>query len=145
MGRLLALDLGEKRIGLAISDEGHSIAQILEPAFQNNASFFRRMKKLIRDFQIEKVLIGLPTSLSGESGPAAEKTVRYVKKIQEDFKVPVELLDERFSSMQAQKILKSERSGRNKAKNLIDNLSAQLVLQAYLDNLRSKFTNENKN
>lgn len=125
MGRILALDLGSKRIGLAITDEDKIIAQPLGiTASPENAH--QVLEDLKTDFDIEKIVVGLPKSLSGEEGPQAQKIKIQAEKISEYLNLPVEYLDERLTTKQAFNIL-------NRDKNIpIDSLAAQKILEQYL-------------
>lgn len=130
--RLLALDWGEKRIGAAISDEGQTIAFPLEEFFDPTTAV-EEIKNLIAKDSIEKVLIGNPLMLSGQKGPAAKKVQLFAEKLKKETDIEVEFIDERFSTVAAQKILALEGLNEKKQRALRDNLSSQLILQAYLD------------
>ena len=104
--RILALDHGTKRIGVAVSDETKTIAQPLEyiPA-EPFADFLERLKKLLIEKEIDLILIGLPRNMDGSYGPAAEKVQAFVGVLTDAITVPIKMWDERLTSAQANRIL----------------------------------------
>ena len=132
MGRILALDYGRKRVGISISDESKTIAQILVPPAVNNHNFLKEIGKIIGRYEIEKVIIGLPISLGSESGQMQKEVEKFAAALRARFSLPSEMVDERFTSVEAKKMLAAEGAGRADQKVLKDNLSAQVLLQQYL-------------
>jgi len=104
--RILALDHGTKRVGVAVSDETKTIAQPLEyiPA-EPFADFLARLKKLLLEKEIDLVLIGLPRNMDGTYGPAAQKVEAFVAVLRSAITVPIKTWDERLTSAQANRIL----------------------------------------
>jgi putative holliday junction resolvase len=134
--RILALDHGTKRIGVAVSDETKTIAQPLEyiPA-EPFADFLARLKKLLVEKEIDLVLIGLPRNMDGTYGPAAQKVQAFVAVLRSAITVPIKTWDERLTSSQANKILIQGRVRRDKRKEKVDKMAAAILLQSYLDGM----------
>jgi putative Holliday junction resolvase len=134
--RILALDHGTKRIGVAVSDETKTIAQPLEyiPA-EPFADFLARLKKLLIEKEIELVLVGLPRNLDGSYGPAAQKVEAFVAVLQTAMTVPIKTWDERLTSAQANRILIQGNVRRAKRREKVDKMAAAILLQSYLDGI----------
>jgi putative holliday junction resolvase len=135
VGRLLALDVGEKRVGVALSDETATLARPwLTLKRASKKEDFARLATLCREQQIEKIVVGLPKTLRNEEGPQARRVRRYAAELQAAFGLPVDFWDERFSSMDAQERLAAA-SRKVRAKGDIDAAAAAIILQEYLDEL----------
>ena len=132
--RILALDHGTKRIGVAVSDETRTIAQPLEfiPA-EPFADFLERLKQLIREKEVDLILIGLPRNMDGSYGPAAQKVEAFVAVLRSAITVPIKSWDERLTSAQASRILIQGGVRRDKRKEKVDKMAAAILLQSYLD------------
>ncbi len=132
--RILALDHGTRRIGVAVSDETKTIAQPLEyiPA-EPFADFLARLKKLLVEKEIDLVLIGLPRNMDGSYGPAAHKVEAFVAVLKTAITVPIKTWDERLTTAQANRILIQARVRRDKRKEKVDKMAAAILLQSYLD------------
>jgi len=136
--RILALDHGTKRIGVAVSDEMKVIATPLEfiPAHPF-ASFLLRRNQLLREKEIELILVGMPRNMDGTYGPAAVKVQEFVGLLKESVAVPIQLWDERLTSTQANRFLIAAEVRRSKRREKVDQTAAALLLQSYLDSLQS--------
>jgi putative Holliday junction resolvase len=134
--RILALDHGSKRIGVAVSDETKTIAQPLEyiPA-EPFADFLARLKQLLAEKEIDLVLVGLPRNMDGSYGPAAEKVQTFVGVLGGAITVPIKTWDERLTSAQANRILIQGNVRRDKRKEKVDKMAAAILLQSYLDGM----------
>jgi putative holliday junction resolvase len=132
--RILALDHGTRRIGVAVSDETQTIAQPLEyiPA-EPFADFLVRLKQLLAEKEISLILIGLPRNMDGSYGPAAEKVQVFVGALKTAVTVPIKLWDERLTSAMANRILIQGNVRRDKRKEKVDKMAAAILLQSYLD------------
>ena len=133
MGRIIALDHGDRRIGLAISDDLKIIAQIIEPVLLNDAQLWKRMKEIFKNYEIEKVVLGLPIAMSGQESESTEKARKFAKQVEKRMNLPVELADERLTTVQSEKFLNEQHVKKKEKKDLIDNQAAQILLQQYLD------------
>ena len=132
--RILALDPGTKRIGVAVSDGTKTIAQPLEwiPA-EPFAAFLERLKHLLTEKEIDLVLIGLPRNMDGSYGPAAQKAEAFAAALRAAITIPIKMRDERLTTLQANKIMIQGKVRRDKRKDKVDQMAAALLLQSYLD------------
>jgi len=134
--RILALDHGTRRIGVAVSDETKTIAQPLEyiPA-EPPADFLKRLKQLIAEKEVELLLVGMPRNMDGTYGPAAQKVQVFIEAVKAGVAVPIKLVDERLTSVMANRVLIQANVRRDKRKEKVDKMAAAILLQSYLDNL----------
>jgi putative Holliday junction resolvase len=134
--RILALDHGSKRIGVAISDELKMIAQPLEfvPAAPFDA-FVLRLKQILADKPVELILVGMPRNMDGSFGPASETVRDFVAALRDSVPVPIRTCDERLTSAQANRVLLEGNVRRAKRKEVVDKMAAAILLQGYLDSL----------
>jgi putative Holliday junction resolvase len=134
--RILALDHGTKRIGVAVSDATKTIAQPLEyiPA-EPFADFLERLKQLLVEKEIDLILVGLPRNMDGSYGPAAEKVQTFVAALKDVVVVPIKMWDERLTSAQANRVLIQGGVRRAKRKEKVDQTAAAILLQSYLDGI----------
>jgi putative Holliday junction resolvase len=135
--RILALDHGTRRIGVAVSDELRIIAQPLEyiPA-EPFTDFVQRLKEILRDKDVELILIGMPRNMDGSYGPAAQKVQEFIAALKHEISVPLKTLDERLTTVQAQRSLIQANVRRNQRKEKVDMTAAAILLQSYLDGLQ---------
>ena len=132
--RILALDHGSKRIGVAVSDETKTIAQPLEYIdAEPFADFLARLKQLLREKEVELILLGMPRNMDGSYGPAAQKVETFVAALRNAVTVPISLRDERLTSVMANRILIQGNVRRDKRKEKVDKMAAAILLQSYLD------------
>jgi len=134
--RVLAIDHGTKRVGIAISDELGMMAHPLEfiPA-EPFSQFLARLKEILRDKQVELILVGMPRNMDGSYGPAALKVQEFVAVLKETIVIPVKTWDERLTSAQANRLLIQADVRRDQRKKKVDQMAAALLLQNYLDSL----------
>jgi putative Holliday junction resolvase len=134
--RILAIDHGSKRMGIAVSDELKMIAQPLEyiPA-EPFTDFLARLNELIRDKEVELILVGMPRNMDGSYGPAALKVQGFVAALKGVLSVPIKTWDERLTSAQANRLLIQGNVRRDKRKEKVDKMAAGILLQSYLDSL----------
>ena len=134
--RILALDHGTKRIGVAVSDELKMIAQPLEYILaEPSADFLTRLKELIHEKEVELILVGMPRNMDGTYGPAAQKVQEFVAVLKGALSVPIKFWDERLTSAQANRLLIQGNVRRDKRKEKVDKMAAAILLQSYLDSL----------
>lgn len=132
--RILAIDHGTKRIGLAISDELGIIAQPLEfVAAEPFDKFLARVKEIIHEKQVELLLVGMPRNMDGSYGPAALKVQEFVAVLGGTLNMPIKTWDERLTSAQANRFLIQGNVRREKRKTKVDQTAAAILLQSYLD------------
>jgi putative Holliday junction resolvase len=135
--RVLAIDHGTKRVGLALSDETGTIALPLqfldaEPA----AKLFERLKEIADERKVEEIVVGLPRNMNGTYGPAAEKARDFVGALKQVLTVPIHTWDERLTTVQANRFLIDSGMRREKRKERVDQTAAAILLQSYLDRAR---------
>ena len=132
--RLLALDHGTKRIGVAVSDEMKIIASPLEyiPA-EPFADFLARLKEIIHEKEVELILLGMPRNMDGSYGPAALKVQEFAAVLKNVITIPIKLWDERLTSAQAQRFLIQGGVRREQRKEKVDKTAAAILLQSFLD------------
>jgi putative holliday junction resolvase len=134
--RILAIDHGTKRIGIAVSDELKMIAQPLEYILAEPfADFLARLNQLLKEKEVELILVGMPRNMDGSYGPAALKVQDFVAALRNAVTVPIQLWDERLTSAQANRFLIQGRVRREKRKEKVDKTAAAILLQSYLDSL----------
>ena len=135
--RLLGLDVGSKTVGVAMSDETQLIASGLTtiPIDEATENFgMRAMKKLVREHEIGGFVVGLPKNMNNTAGERVEKSRAYGVRLEQKFDLPVAYLDERLTTVQAERMLVEEADvRREKRAEVIDMLAATLILQNYLD------------
>lgn len=132
--RILGLDHGTRRVGVAVSDEMHLIALPMEYiAPEPFAAFLARLKEIVREKEIGLILIGLPRNMDGSYGPAALKVQEFAAALKDAVTIPLQLWDERLTTTQAQKFLIQGGMRREKRKEKVDQTAAAILLQSYLD------------
>jgi len=135
-GRVLALDVGDVRIGVAVSDPDRTIAL---PAgtiqVAGGPQDLKAVAALVREHDVADVVVGLPLSLSGRRGPAAMRAEEFADGLRLVLAVPVHLQDERLTTVEAGRGLRAAGANAKKARRAIDQASASLILQAFLDRL----------
>ncbi|MDD5678115.1 MAG: Holliday junction resolvase RuvX [Kiritimatiellae bacterium] len=134
MARILGVDYGERRVGLAVSDELGLMALPLDilPA-QSPKQVIRDILRLCREKQVAGIVVGMPLNMDGSRGPAVEAVDRFVQELRRQGDLPVEVWDERMSSRQVERMLIDADVSRSKRKGIVDKLAAQVILQSYLD------------
>jgi putative Holliday junction resolvase len=136
MGRLLALDVGERRIGVAVSDPTGTLARPLTIITRaSRQADFQAIAQLVEDTAAERIIVGLPLSLDGTEGPQARTVRRYAERLAQTVSVEIEFWDESYSSAMASEILrdKGKRRRRRLVREAIDAAAAAVILQSYLD------------
>jgi len=135
-GRILALDVGSRRIGLAVSDALGITAQPLDTLHRTNRrADFAELKKVIHHHSVTEIVVGNPLNMSGDPGSQAEKVTAFAEELRQRFALPVRLWDERLTSAEAHRIL--DDSGHSKdriaRKGKVDRIAAVLILQAFME------------
>jgi len=134
--RIMGLDVGTKTVGIALSDELGWTAQGLETLKINedeNEFGFERLGNLIKEYNVDKVVVGLPKNMNGTIGPRGEACQRYATEIENLFGLPTILWDERLTTMAAERVLLEADVSRKKRKKVIDKMAAVMILQGYLN------------
>ncbi len=134
--RYIGLDLGTKTLGISISDETKTIASpftTLRFSENNNDEILEELKKIIEEFKVEKIVLGLPKNMNNTIGDRALATIEFQKKISDFLNIEVELQDERLSTVSAHNYLLEADLSRKKRKKVVDKMAANIILQTYLD------------
>ncbi len=137
MSRLLAIDYGKRRIGLAVSDGLGITAQpvgLLEVRSDDEA--LTKIGPVLEEREITEIVIGLPQNMDGTIGPIAEIVLAFAERLRERFSLPVHEFDERLTSALAHRILKEKGVKASRRKGKLDVISAQIILQGFLDSRR---------
>lgn len=133
----MGLDVGSKTVGVAVSDLLGWTAQGVEIIRINEARQefgLKRLKELVDQYQVERFIVGLPKNMNNTLGERAQKSQAYGKLIHQEFKLPVDYMDERLTTVQAERMLVEEADlSRKKRHQVIDELAAVMILQTYLD------------
>ena len=134
MGRVLALDLGTRRIGLAMSDELNLTAQGLPTLTRRNLQWdLAELTRIAAAHNVERILLGDPKRMDGEQGTQSEWAREFKVELESSLGMPVEMWDERLTSREAERTLRGSRIANSDRKAAIDRLSAVILLQSYLD------------
>jgi len=134
--RVLAIDHGTVRMGIAMSDEFKMIAQPLEfiPA-EPFSGFLDRLRELLREYEVELILLGMPRNMDGSYGEASLKVRDFEAVLKNSITVPMKTWDERLTSVQANRVLSEGRAKKKKKRQNVDAIAAAILLQSYLDSL----------
>jgi putative Holliday junction resolvase len=132
--RILAIDFGARNMGFAVSDELGVTAQGL-PTYRrsNKKNDFDHLRRLIRQYGISEIVMGLPLRMSGEEGIQAEKVHAFADELRARFKLPVQLFDERLTSVEANRLLRETEMSVKRRAEVVDQLAASLILQSFLE------------
>jgi putative holliday junction resolvase len=134
MSRTLALDYGTKRVGMALSDPTGSLASPLPfVAATPVAKLFGIIKALIREKEVDQILVGLPRNMDGTYGPSARAAEEFALRLKEVVPIPIKMVDERLSTVEAGRRLREGGKKAAEQKGKIDSASAQIILQSFLD------------
>ncbi|MGG3563759.1 Holliday junction resolvase RuvX [Neobacillus rhizosphaerae] len=134
--RVLGLDVGSKTVGIALSDEMGWTAQGLKTLKINEEKEefgFEEIGQIIKEYQVDTVVIGFPKNMNGTIGPRGEASQKYANEVESRFAVPTVLWDERLTTMAAERVLLEADVSRKKRKKVIDKMAAMMILQGYLD------------
>lgn len=139
--RYLGLDLGTKTLGISISDETRTIASPLRTlrfSEDNNEEIWQELKNIVEEFNVEKLVLGLPKNMNNTIGDRALATIDFKNKISEYLNKEVVLQDERLSTVSAHNYLLEANVSRKKRKSVVDKMAANIILQTYLDREKGK-------
>lgn len=139
--RVLGLDYGKRRIGVAISDGLGLTAQPLETVRNQPQTAMLTLKKIIEQRQVKKIVIGLPKHMNNEEGVKAEEARAFGNQLEQTAGVGIEFIDERLSTVAASRILMETKLSGQKKRQVIDQLAAAIILQTWLDSQKHKENN----
>lgn len=147
MGRVMAIDWGGRRIGIALSDEGRTIGSPYTVIKRGNSlnRDLARIADIALENAVERIVFGLPVQLDGSMGPAAERVMEVIEKLRPMVQVQVDTWDERLSTSAAEKALIDDDVSRKRRKQVVDQVAAALFLQSYLDSHSSSLLRQDLN
>jgi putative Holliday junction resolvase len=132
--RILGIDYGSKRLGLAMCDELGLTAQALTTITRKNRERdLKEIETVIKQYNVEKIIVGYPLRLDGTEGIQCEKVNRFVDILESRFSLPIVKWDETLSTKEAEQILIEANINRKKRKDVVDKIAAAIILQDYLD------------
>lgn len=135
----MALDVGDKRIGIAVSDETNIISTAVDVIERKTLKQdIERIKDFTKEYKIGKIIVGLPLTMKGTKSIQTEKVNKFIDRLGEKINIPVIPFDERLSTAQGERLLIKADISRRKRKTLIDKVAAQIILQTYLDFARGR-------
>ena len=134
MGRLLGIDYGEERVGVAISDPTGTIASALDTIlFKSKEDLFQQLKKRIALEDIAGVVVGMPFGMKGQVTAQTETVQKFISELRSQLSVSVNSADERLSSVEAGRVLREQGHQPSRNKAMVDSTAAAIILQSYLD------------
>ena len=132
-GRILAIDYGSRRMGLAVSDLLGITSQGIETLQRKNKrNDFSRLGQVIREYDVREIVLGNPLRMSGAEGIQSEKVAGFAEELRQRFKLPVHLWDERLTSAEANRLLREAELSIQKRAQAVDRMAAVLILQSFL-------------
>lgn len=137
--RILGMDVGDKTIGLAISDPLGITAQgLMTIKRKDMKSDINQLKEIIEKYGVQTIVIGMPKNMNNTLGPRAKAVSEFAERLQDEIGINYEFYDERLTTVEAEKILLQSDVSRKKRKKVIDKMAAVLILQSYLDNIKKR-------
>ena len=134
IGRVLGLDVGSRRIGIAVSDPLGITAQGLETLQrQNKRTDLAALERVIREYQVKEIVVGLPLRMSGAEGTQSDKMLLFAEELRKRFRLPVHLWDERLTSAEANRLLRETELSIEKRAKAVDRMAAVLILQGWME------------
>ena len=134
--RILGLDLGDRTIGVAVSDPLGFTAQGITTIRRKSLQYdIEELKKICKEYNIEKVLLGYPKNMNGTEGPRCEIVREFAEVIKEQLDLPIQFWDERLSTVAAHRAMLEADLSREKRKKIVDKIAAVYILQGYLDSI----------
>lgn len=139
--RILGLDVGDRTIGVAVSDPLGYTAQGVTTIRRRDLDRsldkdIEAIKDIIEEYEVETIVCGLPKNMNGTIGPQGEKAIEFGKILEEKFNIKVEMWDERLTTMAAHRAMIEADMSRKKRKQIVDKLAATYILQGYMDRIR---------
>ena len=130
--RIIALDVGDRRIGVAICDELEISANSLLTIDRQSKNFMGQIKDILDEYNVEEIVVGMPVMMNGTMGIQGDKVSKFIEELKNEINIPIKLFDERLSTKLVEKALIDADMRRDKRKKIIDQLSAVIILQDYM-------------
>ena len=140
MSRILSIDYGDARVGIAITDALNITAQGLETIQRNNSDkiVLRRLDEIFEQYPVETIVVGMPYNMNGTKTERAEVTEKFIHKLKCKYnKIKIETIDERLTTVAAHKTMNFLDVGKNKKRNIVDTISAVYILETYLNKIKN--------
>jgi len=134
--RLLGLDVGEKRIGVAVTDPTGIFAQPLS-TIQRGVDDIKKIQELVKEYEITEVVVGLPVNMNGSLGPGAEKVKEFARELEAVLAVPLVFEDERLTTSMAERMMIDADVSRKKRKTSVDKIAAAIILEGRLGKINA--------
>jgi len=131
-GRVIGVDLGDARVGIALSNPDRTLASPLE-VIKRTGNLYRDIAKIVDEWEATMVVVGLPLSLDGSVGPAAKKALAEVERMGAPLRVPIETYDERLTTVTAERLMTDAGLDSRNQRKVVDKIAAAIMLQAWLD------------
>ena len=131
-GRVIGVDLGDSRVGIALSNPDRTLASPLE-VLKRTGNLHRDIAKIVDEWEATVVVVGLPLSLDGSMGPAAKKALKEVTRMGATLRVPIETYDERLTTFTAERLMTDAGLDSRNQRKVVDKIAAAIMLQAWLD------------
>ena len=144
--RILGIDYGEARVGIAITDALNITAQGLETIQRENSDkvVLKRLDEILEQYEVDTIVVGLPLNMDGTMSERAEITEKFVHKLKCKYnKLKIEVIDERLTTVAAHKTMKFLDVNKHKKRNIVDTISAVYILETYLNKLKNTLKNSN--
>ncbi len=142
--RILGIDYGEARVGIAITDELNITAQGLETIQRNGSDkvILRRLDEILEQYEIDTIVVGMPLNMNGTISQRAEVTEQFIHKLKCKYnKLKIDWIDERLTTVEAHKTMNFLDVNKNKKRNIVDTISAVYILETYLNKLKNSLKN----
>jgi putative Holliday junction resolvase len=134
VGRILGLDVGSRRIGVAVSDPLGVTAQGLDTLQRRNKRYdFEHLQRVIQEYDVREIVVGLPLRMSGAQGIQSDKMQGFAEELRKRFRLPVHLWDERLTSAQANRLLRETEMSIKRRGEVVDQMAAVLILQSWME------------
>jgi putative Holliday junction resolvase len=132
--RIMGIDYGTKRIGVAVSDPSGTMAHPLDIVpVREDGSHIEALKKIALDYQVEKLVVGLPYNMEGDVGVSAQKVMLWAEELGRALNLPVDLWDERLTTAEAHELLMHLKVKGPRRRQIVDKIAASIILKSYLD------------
>ncbi len=139
MSRIMGIDYGQRKVGIAISDELHLFAKpYVTITNRSRAELDLQLADIIEKERVTKIVVGIPYHLDGQASKQTEHILRFINHLHNQFQIPVTTYDERYSSEEANEILIKKKVSIKKSKEKIDQIAASIILQSYLNSIEKE-------
>lgn len=142
--RILGIDYGDARVGVAITDSLNITAQGLETIQRNGSdkNILKRLDEILNNYEVNTIVVGMPYNMNGTISERAKKTKAFVHKLKCKYnKIKIEIIDERLTTVEAHKTMNFLEINKNKKKNIVDTISAVYILETYINKLNNTLQN----